>query len=116
MLGFIWNNIVDHIPLWGWIVMAGVPTIVLLYFFGPILLPIWRMIPLPARLFLGAVGAALLAYLAGRHTGRGNAEEEAKARDARAQQTRDEVNREVNALPDGEARRRLRDRWTRPPP
>jgi membrane protein implicated in regulation of membrane protease activity len=110
------NCIIDHIPLWGWIVIIGVPSIVVLYYVWPIFLPIWRALPTPIKGILIAVGAALLAYLGGRYKGRANAEEDARKRDARAQQTRDEVNREVNALPDGEARKRLRDRWTRPPP
>lgn len=116
MFDMIWNSIIDHIPLWGWMVIFGVPGIVALYYLSPILLPIWRMLPPPVKGIILAVGAGLLAYLGGRYKGRANAEEEERKRNARVQQTRDEVDREVNALPKGEARKKLDDRWTRPPP
>lgn len=111
MLGMIWNSIVDHIPLWGWMVIFGVPSIVVLYYLSPILLPIWRVLPAPVKGILMAVGAGLLAYLGGRYKGRANAEEEQRRRDAQALEKRTEVDREVGKLSGSEAQKRLRDRW-----
>jgi membrane protein implicated in regulation of membrane protease activity len=111
MLGMIWNSIVDHIPLWGWMVIFGVPSIVALYYLSPILLPIWRLLPTPVKGILIAVGAALMAYLGGRYRGRANAEEEERRRNAEALQKRTEVDREVGKLSGDEAQKRLRDRW-----
>jgi hypothetical protein len=109
----IWNYIIDHIPLWGWIVIVGVPILALLYFFGPILLPIWRMIPMPVRLVLIGIGTAILAFLGGRYKGRANAEEEERRRNAEALQKRNEVDSEVDRQTDKQTADRLRDRWTR---
>lgn len=114
MATMIWNSIVDHIPLWGWIVIFGVPSIVAMYYLSPILLPIWRMLPIPVQVFLGAAGAALLAYLGGRYKGAHDKEEEERRRNAEALQKRTEVNNAVDKLGNKEAEKQLRDRWTRP--
>lgn len=113
MLGMIWNSIVDHIPLWGWLVIFGVPSIVALYYLSPILLPIWRALPTPVKGIILAVGAGVLAYLGGRYKGRANAEEEERRRNAEALRKRTEVDHEVDSLSDKQTADRLRDRWTR---
>lgn len=113
MASIIWNSIVDHIPLWGWFIIIGVPIGALLYFFGPILLPIWRMLPLPVRVALIGVGAAFLAFMGGRAKGRWNAEEEERRRDAQALQKRTEVDHDVDVLSDKGRSDKLRDRWSR---
>lgn len=113
MLSLIWNSIVDHIPLWGWMVIFGVPAAALLYFFYPILIPIWRMLPTPIKGVLIAIGVGLLAFLGGRYRGRANAEEEQRRRDAQALQKRTEVDHEVDKLTNTQTKDRLRDRWTR---
>ena len=104
----------DHIPLWGWIVIIGAPVGALLFYFGPILLPIWRMVPQPIRLFIYAAVAGLLAYLGGRYRGHKNAEQIERERNAQAIQKRTEVDAEVAALDRPEVEKRLRDRWTKP--
>lgn len=109
----IWNAIIDHIPLWGWFIIIGAPIAALLYFFGPILLPIWRMLPLPVRVALIGIGAAFLAFMGGRYRGRANAEEEQRKRDAQALQKRTEVDHEVDKLSGKQTADKLRDRWSR---
>ena len=116
MLGMIWNSIVDHIPLWGWMVIFGVPSIVALYYLSPILLPIWRMLPTPVKGILLAVGAGVLAYLSGRYKGRANAEEEERRRNAEALRKRAEVENDIGRLSRTEAEKKLRDRWSRDKP
>lgn len=105
--------IIDHIPLVAWLILGGAILIPLLIYFGPILLPIWRMIPLPIRLFLMAVGGAILAYLGGRYKGRANAEQAERDREANAFKTRAKVDHEVDNLSESEVQKRLRDRWSR---
>lgn len=109
----IWNTIVDHIPVWGWVAIIGLPSLAALYYLGPILLPIWRMLPTPVKAVLAAALGGFLAYMGGRYRGRQNAEEEQRKRDAEAINTRMEVNRNVDKLSDKESSDRLRDRWTR---
>lgn len=109
----IMNYILDHIPLWGWFIIIGVPAGALLYFFGPILLPIWRMLPLPVRVALIGIGAAFLAFMGGRYKGRWNAEEEERRRDAQSLQKRTEVDHDVDMQSDAQTADKLRDRWTR---
>lgn len=111
MAEMIWNSIIDHIPLWGWIVIFGVPAGAVLWYLGPVLLPIWRAIPLPIRLVIMGIGAAVLAYLGGRYKGRANAEEQERRRNAEAMRTREKVDHEIGSLKTGEAEKRLRDRW-----
>lgn len=107
------NWIIDHIPLWLWIVIVAVPTGALLYFFGPILLPLWRMLPLTVRVALIGIGAALLAFMGGRYRGRANAEEEERRRDAQSLQKRTEVDHDVDVLSDKQTKDRLDKRWSR---
>jgi membrane protein implicated in regulation of membrane protease activity len=107
----VMNYVIDHIPLWGWIVIFGVPSIIAMYYLSPILLPIWRMLPTPVKGVLIAVGAGVLAYLGGRYRGRANAEEQERQRNADALRKRTEVDREVGNLTGSEAQKRLRDRW-----
>lgn len=114
MFEIIWNSIIDHIPLWGWIVIFGVPGIVALYYLSPILLPIWRMLPAPVKGIILAIGAGLLAYLGGRYKGRKDADEEGKRRDAAAEKTANEVTNEVGHMSGKEAQDQLHDRWSRP--
>jgi membrane protein implicated in regulation of membrane protease activity len=113
MASMIWNSIVDHIPLWGWIVIFGVPAIVALYYLSPILLPIWRILPMPVKAGLIFIGGLFLAFLGGRYRGRWNAEEEQRKRDAQSLQKRTEVDSEIGNLSDKQTADRLRDRWTR---
>jgi len=116
MLGIIWNSIIDHIPLWGWMVIFGVPSIIALYYLSPILLPIWRMLPAPVQGILLAVAAAGIAFLGGRYRGRANAEEEERRRNAEALQRRTEVENEVGNMSGSDVNKKLRDRWTQPDP
>lgn len=109
----IWNAIIDHIPLWGWVVLIGVPMIAALVYFGPVLLPLWRMLPNWLKALLIFLGGLFLAFMGGRYRGRANAEEEARRRDANAINKRMEVDREVDNLSDKQTTDRLRDRWTR---
>jgi membrane protein implicated in regulation of membrane protease activity len=111
----IWDFIIDHIPpvVWWTLGLAGGGA--LLYFFYPVLLPIWRMLPAPVKAVLVAAAAAAIAYLTGRYRGRADADEQERRRNAEALKKRTEVDSEVGNLSDKEARNRLHDRWTRPP-
>lgn len=112
----LWNYIIDHIPLWGWIVIIGVPVGAALYFFSPILIPLWRALPTPVKAVLIFVGGLFLAFMGGRYRGRQNAEEQERRRNAEALQKRTEVDHEIDSISDKEAQKRLRDRWTRDKP
>jgi hypothetical protein len=85
----------------------------LFYFFSPILIPLWNMLPTPLKAVLIGVSAAFLAWIAGRNVGRHNAEEEERRRNAEALQKRTEVDREVTNLSGKQAQDKLRDRWSR---
>lgn len=111
MIQMILNAIIDSIPWWGWVIIVGTPIAALLYFFYPILIPLWRMLPLWIRALIIGVGAAFIAWMGGRHVGRENAREEERRRNADALRKRTEVDREVGSLNEGEAEKRLRDRW-----
>lgn len=111
MFQMILNSIIDSIPWWGWVIIVGAPIGALLFYFGPVLLPIWRMLPLWLRALILGIGAAFIAWMGGRHVGRENAREEERRRNAEALNKRVEVDHEVDKLNEGEAAKRLRDRW-----
>ena len=111
MFEIIWNSIIDHIPWWGWLIIVGAPIGALLFYFGPVLIPLWRMLPLPVRAVIIGAGAAFVAFMGGRYRGRANAEEEERRRNADALRKRQEVESEIGKLKTGEAEKRLRDRW-----
>lgn len=113
MGSMIWNAIIDHIPLWVWLVISFGGVGALLYFFSPILIPIWRMLPTPVKGVLIALATGLLAYLGGRYKGRANAEEQERRRNAEAQQKRVEVDRDVAGKTGTQVDKDLRDRWSR---
>lgn len=116
MASMIVDSIIDHIPLWGWFIIIGVPSGALLYFFYPILIPLWRALPTPVKAGLIFIGGLALAFLGGRYKGRWNAEEEQRRRDAQALQKRTEVDHEVDNLSDKQTADKLRDRWSRDQP
>lgn len=112
MFSMIWNSFIDHVPLWVWLVLSGCAIGAVLYFFSPILLPIWRMIPTPVRVgIIGAIAAGF-AYLGGRYKGRKNADEERKRLDAQAIQNRERKHDEIQKLSPDDRRKRL-DGWVR---
>lgn len=111
MFDIIWNTIVDHIPWWVYMVAGTLGLGALFYFFSPILVPLWNMLPTWLKAALIGISAAFLAWIAGRNTGRHNAEEEERRKNADALKTRTEVDREVGKISGGEAQKRLRDRW-----
>jgi membrane protein implicated in regulation of membrane protease activity len=102
--------------VWNSMLIIAAPIGDLLFYFGPVLLPIWRAIPQPIRLGIAAIIAACLAYLGGRYRGRQNAEEEERQRNADALQKRHEVNNEIAKLSPKEREDKLRDRWSRRDP
>lgn len=108
----IWDFIVDHIPLWGWLIIFGVPAAAALYYASPILLPLWRLLPAPVKAVLIGVGAAILAYLGGRYKGRADADEQERRRNAEAMRKRNEVDNAVDKKSSSQVQKDLRDRWS----
>ena len=103
---------IDQIPLWVYIAVALLIAAPLLYFFGPILAAVWRVMPNGVKIAFGAIAALLSAYVLGRNKAAKNAKEEQKRRDARAVQTRQEVHDDVQKLNRADTDKRL-DRWMR---
>jgi hypothetical protein len=112
MFDIIWNTIVDHIPWWVYMVAGTAGIGALFYFFSPILVPIWNMLPTWLRAALIGTVAAFLAWIAGRNTGRHNAEEEERRRNADAMRKRNEVDNAVDKKSDSQVQQDLRNRWS----
>jgi hypothetical protein len=104
--------IIDHIPIWAWVVATLALAGVAWFYLGGVLLPIWNLMPKPLKIAIGGTLAAIGFYLGGRYRGRANAEEEDRRRNAEALQKRKEVDDAVSKLPPGEAESRLRNRWS----
>jgi membrane protein implicated in regulation of membrane protease activity len=113
MADMIWNAIIDHIPIWGWVLIIGIPIGALLYFFSPILIPIWNALPKWLKVTLIFIGGVFLAFMGGRYRGRANAEDEERRRNAQALQKRNEVDRDVDNKSNSQVDKDLRDRWQR---
>lgn len=108
MIGWI----IDWVPLWLWVVGGGVLAIATAPLWMPIARGLWAILPTPAKVLLAGIVAALGAYIAGRNRGRRNAQEEQRRKDAAAERTRVETDREVGNLSDDELDKRLK-RWER---
>lgn len=113
MGSIIWNTIVDHIPWWVYMVGGTIGIGALLWFFSPVLIPLWNVLPTPVKAVLIGVSAAFLAWIAGRNVGRHNAEEGERRRNADALRKRTEVDREVTNMSGKQTEDKLRDRWSR---
>lgn len=108
----MWSWIVDQIP-W-WVYLIGGMTVVggLFYFFSPILVPLWNITPRWLKVALGGIGAAFLAWTAGRNRGAHDAAELQRRNDANAINNRNEVNQSVQNASPAERDKRL-ERWMR---
>lgn len=105
-------NIANQIPWWVYLAVGLAAVGSALWFASPIVLPIWRMIPLPARVAFAGIGAAFLAWIAGRNKGARDARTLQRENDARAIKNHDEVQKEVRNLSPAERDRRLNE-WMR---
>lgn len=108
----LWNFIVDHVPAWVYMVVAVLGAGALFYFFSPILVPIWNMMPTWLKVLLGGMGAAFIAWIAGRNRGRANAEEEERRKNAEALRKRTEVDTRVDKMDKTAVDHEL-DKWRR---
>jgi threonine/homoserine/homoserine lactone efflux protein len=106
------DAILDHIPWWGWLIIIGVPTGAVFYFFSPIIIPLWTATPRWLKALLMFVGAVFVAFMGGRYRGRANAEQEERERNADALQKRQEVDNDIGKLSEDDVQKRL-DRWRR---
>lgn len=105
---WLWNWIINSIPLWVWIALVGGLAVVTYSVWGPI----WAMLPTKVKavlIFIATLGGA---YLAGRYKGAHDERALAAKRNAEALQKRQEVEDEVRKLPESEVDKRL-DKWTR---
>lgn len=98
----------NFIPWWVWFVAALVGLALTIQFWTPI----WAVMPTWMKVVLGAIGAVLMAYVAGRNRGSKDEREQRAKADARAVQTRKETDDEVRNLSPSDVDKRL-DRWNR---
>lgn len=112
----LWDWVVDHIPVWVYVVVGGLGIGAAFYFFSPILIPLWNIMPRWMKVALAFVVSITLAALAGRYRGRANAEEEERRRNAEALRKRTEVDNEINKMSGSEVESKLRNRWSRDDP
>src|SRR6202012_614594 len=94
--------IIDHIPIWVYIVLGLLGSGALFYFFSPILIPLWNLTPK----WIKALGAAILsvlgAYLAGRYRGSKDERDREERANAEAIQNRQKIDQDVAKAPDSD--------------
>lgn len=100
--------LLEVVPWWAW--MLATATILAATY--QIWAPIWGLAPRPIRLAVLALMAIGSAYVAGRSHGAANERGRQESRRANAAAKRQEIDNEVDALPDAALDRRL-DRWMR---
>lgn len=110
--GFVCNFVLDHTPIWVWLVILFGGLGALFYFFSPILVPIWNLMPKWLKVILLGTVSVILAALAGRYQGRKDADEERKKNDAAAIKNREQINADTQKLSPDDRRKRL-DKWVR---
>jgi membrane protein implicated in regulation of membrane protease activity len=108
----IWNFIVDHIPVWVYVVVAVLGAGALFYFFSPVLIPLWNILPGWLKWLLGGIAAIFLAYVGGRYKGSHDEEERERQRDADALKKRKEVDDNVAKMDPKTVKTDL-DKWRR---
>ncbi len=104
--------LIDATPWWAWLLAVGA----LLAATYQLWAPLWALTPQPLKIGLGAVAAALAAYLAGRNRGAAGALARAQAEQDAARQraikARQEIDHEVDALAPADLDRDLA-KWMR---
>lgn len=106
---WLWNWIINSIPLWAWIALAGTALIATYSLWGPV----WAMLPTKVKVVLIGIATLGGAYLAGRYKGAHDERAIQKARQREALQKRQEVDHAVDGMPTQEVDTQL-DKWTRP--
>lgn len=109
-LGTSW--IFNFIPWWVWTIAIVAALSALLFFFGPILLPIWAAMPTWLKAILIGITGGFVVYAVGRNKGSRDERDVQRRRDAQAVQRRQDVDREVTRLDKPAADKRL-DPWMR---
>lgn len=105
--------ILNHTPPWIWVVAALAIAGTLWFYFSPIIIGVWNLTPKPVRIALAAIASLGLAIVYGRYKGSKDERDAQREREARARDTRNEINEDVNKATDDQLDRRL-DRWMRP--
>ena len=111
-MGHFFDLFLGWVPLSAWIVVCVIVAAPILFYAGPVLLPIWRLLPSWLKALILGIGAALLAYAGGRYKGAKTERDERARREAGALQNREQVNRDVDKLSEKDTRDQLA-RWNR---
>jgi len=111
-MGHFVDLFLGWVPVWGWIALCIVIVAPVMFYAGPVIVPIWRMLPGWLQALLAGIGAALLAYAAGRYKGASTERNEQARREAGAIKNREQVNRDVDNLTEKDTRDQLA-RWNR---
>lgn len=101
-----------QVPWWAWLILVSPFVGAAFYFFGPVIMAIWAVVPRPVKWVLGGVLAFTLAFFAGRNKGIKLQKEQQKRLDERAVQKRQEIHDEVQKLDQPSLDKRL-DKWMR---
>lgn len=88
---------IDFIPWWAWVVLAG-GGLGALVWFVPGVLAAWSALPRTVRWIVAAVGAGFVAYFAGRNHGRDRELERQRALVEEAKRARASVNATVSKM------------------
>lgn len=108
MLGYV----ISAVPLWVWVMLGLLVIGLLFYFFSPILVPLWRMIPKPVKYVIYGILSLFGAFAYGRHKGFKDVKAHDKELEKKAVENRKEIHDEVQKLNPVDTDKRL-DRWMR---
>ena len=104
--------IIDHLPWWAYWAAIGFVALATLPMWWPVAVTIWTWMPNWMKALVIGIGAILTAYAAGRNRGSKNERDRQAERSKNAEAHRDELHKEIEALPDSELDKRF-NRWVR---
>lgn len=108
----MFDYFISSIPLWVWITLVALIAGLLFYFFSPVILGIWRLMPNWLRITLGAIFAALGIYAAGRHKGYKDVKAREDELNKKAAENRRKIHEDVQKLNPTDTDKRL-NKWMR---
>jgi hypothetical protein len=104
--------IISQIPWWVYVIVAAPFVGAAFYFFGPLIMGVWAILPKPVKWLLGGIVAGLLAFVAGMNKSSRAAKERQKQLEQQAVNKRNEIHENVENRSESDIDKSF-DKWVR---
>jgi hypothetical protein len=106
----LFHWLIDQVPFYVWAIIALGGFGALMWFFYPVLMPLWNALPGPVKAGILLIVTAIGGVLYGRYKGAKDERDMQQKRDANAIQDRENIHNEVKNLSDDDLDKRF-DKW-----